>query len=460
VSRTADLLVRNAALVTTCDEAGRELPGGWVAVTDGLITGVGASPEPAPEAARTIDAAGCLVTPGLVNTHHHLYQNLTRAFAPAVNGTLFEWLTRLYPVWAGIDEEASYLAAWVGLAELALGGCTSTADHLYIAPRAGGDLWAAEIAAAREVGLRFHPTRGSMTVSQKDGGLPPDSVVQDDDAVLADSERLVAAFHDATPASMLRVALAPCSPFSVSPALMTATAELAERLDVRLHTHLAEDLDEDDYCLERFGRRPVDQFAEVGWLTPRAWVAHCIYPDASEITRLGAAGVGVAHCPSSNMILGNGRICPVRDLRAAGTPVGLGCDGSSSNDMASLWMEARTALLLGKMRGGAAAARARDALHLATRGGAACLGRMGEIGELTVGACGDLVVWAADPIAHAGACSDPVEAWLRCGPGRARETVVAGRVLVEDGSLTLAGIDDVLARHRAVAARLQNAQVG
>ena len=460
MSPTADLVVRNAALVATCDEAGRELPGGWVAVTDGLVTGLGASPEPTPEAARTIDANGCLVTPGLVNTHHHLYQNLTRAFAPAVNGTLFEWLTRLYPVWAGIDEEASYLAAWVGLAELALGGCTSTADHLYIAPRAGGDLWAAEIAAAREVGLRFHPTRGSMTVSKKDGGLPPDSVVQDDDTVLADSERLVAAFHDATPASMLRVALAPCSPFSVSPALMTATAELAERLDVRLHTHLAEDPDEDDYCLERFGRRPVDQFAEAGWLTSRAWVAHCIYPDVSEIIRLGAAGVGVAHCPSSNMILGNGRICPVRDLRAAGAPVGLGCDGSSSNDMASLWLEARTALLLGKMRGGAAGATARDALHVATRGGAACLGRTGEIGELTVGACGDLVVWAADPIAHAGAHTDPVETWLRCGPGRARETVVAGRVLVEDGALTLAGIDDVLARHRAVATRLQNAEVG
>ena len=243
-------------------------------------------------------------------------------------------------------------------------------------------------------------------------------------------------------------------------AVLPATAELAERLDVRLHTHLAEDLDEDDYCLERFGRRPVDQFAEVGWLTPRAWVAHCIYPDASEITLLGVAGVGVAHCPSSNMILGNGRICPVRDLRAAGTPVGLGCDGSSSNDMASLWLEARTALLLGKMRGGAAAATARDALDLATRGGAACLGRTGEIGELTVGACGDLVVWAADPIAHAGACSDPVEAWLRCGPGRARETVVAGRGLVDDGALTLAGIDDVLARHRAVATRLQNAPAG
>ena len=355
----ADLLVRNAALVATCDAAGRELPGGWVAVTDGLVSGVGASAEPPPQAARTIDAAGCLVTPGLVNTHHHLYQNLTRSFAPALNGTLFEWLTRLYPVWAGIDEEASYLAAWVGSAELALGGCTSTADHLYIAPRAGGDLWSAQITAAREVGLRFHPTRGSMTVSEKDGGLPPDSVVQDDDTVLADSERLVAAFHDPSPASMLRVGLAPCSPFSVTPALMTATAELAERLDVRLHTHLAEDRDEDAYCLERFGRRPVDQFAEVGWLTPRAWVAHCLYPDAPEITRLGAAGVGVAHCPSSNMMLGNDRTCPVTDLRAAGAPVGLGCDGSSSNDIASLWLEARTALLLGKVRGGPAAMTAR-----------------------------------------------------------------------------------------------------
>jgi cytosine/adenosine deaminase-related metal-dependent hydrolase len=455
MSADLDLLVRNAALVATCDAAGRELAGGWVAITDGLVSGVGASAEPAPEAARTIDAAGCLVTPGLVNTHHHLYQNLTRAFAPAVNGTLFQWLTRLYPIWAAIDEEASYLAAWVGLAELALGGCTSTADHLYVAPHAGGDLWSAEIAAAREVGLRFHPTRGSMTLSTKDGGLPPDSVVQDDDAVLADSERLVAAHHDPSPASMLRVALAPCSPFSVSPELMTATAELAERLDVRLHTHLAEDPDEDDYCLERFGRRPVDQFAEVGWLTPRAWVAHCIYPNDDEIVRLGAAGVGVAHCPGSNAMLGNGRICPVRDLRAAGTPVGLGCDGSASNDVASLWLEARTALLLGRIRGGPTGMAARDVLDVATRGGAACLGRTGEIGELSVGACGDLVVWAADPVAHAGALTDPLEAWLRCGPGRARETVVAGRVLVEDGALTLAGVDDVLARHCAAATRVQ-----
>jgi cytosine/adenosine deaminase-related metal-dependent hydrolase len=294
-----------------------------------------------------------------------------------------------------------------------------------------------------------------MTVSTKDGGLPPDSVVQDEDTVLADSERLVGAHHDPAPASMLRVALAPCSPFSVRPELMVATAELAERLDVRLHTHLAEDTDEDDYCLERFGRRPVDQFAEVGWLTPRAWVAHCIYPNDEEIARLGAAGVGVAHCPSSNMMLGNGGICAVRDLRAAGVPVGLGCDGSASNDIASLWLEARTALQLGRVRGGPTGMAARDVLDVATRGGAACLGRTGEIGELSVGACGDLVVWAADPIAHAGALTDPLEAWLRCGPGRARETVVAGKVLVEGGALTLGGVDDRVARHRAAAARVQ-----
>jgi cytosine/adenosine deaminase-related metal-dependent hydrolase len=451
----ADLLVQDALLVATCDADNRELAGGWVAVTGGVVTGVGASADPPPRAAETIDAAGCLVTPGLVNTHHHLYQNLTRAFAPVVDGTLFEWLVRLYPVWAGVDAEASYLSAWVGLAELALGGCTTSTDHLYIAPRGGGDLWSAQIAAAAEVGMRFHPTRGSMTLSVKDGGLPPDSVVQDDDEVLADSERLVTLHHDRGPHAMVRVALAPCSPFSVRPELMRATAELAERLDVRLHTHLAEDPDEDAYCLARFGRRPVEQFEEVGWLTDRAWVAHCIHPSSAEIARLGAAGVGVAHCPSSNMILGGGGICAVRDLRAAGSPVGLGCDGSSSNDAASLWLESRAALLLGRQRGGPAAMSAREVLDVATRGGAACLGRAGEIGELSVGAAADLVVWPLTGIRYAGALSDPIEAWLRCGPAAARETVVAGRLLVRDGVLTNPAVADRLARHAAAAARLQ-----
>jgi cytosine/adenosine deaminase-related metal-dependent hydrolase len=464
VEDAADLVVRDAALLATCDADRRELAGGWVAITDGVITAVGAGSEPPPPATRTIDASGCLVTPGLVNTHHHLYQNLTRAFAPVVDGTLFEWLVRLYPVWAGVDAEAAYLSAWVGLTELALGGATTSTDHLYIAPRGGGDLWTAQIEAAADVGLRFHPTRGSMTVSVKDGGLPPDSVVQDDDEVLADSERLVARHHDRSPHAMVRVALAPCSPFSVSPELMRATAELAERLDVRLHTHLAEDPDEDDYCLQRFGRRPIEQFEEVGWLTDRAWVAHCVQPNGAEIARLGAAGVGIAHCPGSNMILGaggpRGTICPVRDLRAAGSPVGLGCDGSSSNDAASLWLEARTALQLGRQRGGPAAMSARDVLDIGTRGGAACLGRAGEIGELSVGAAGDLVVWAQEGVAFAGALSDPVEAWLRCGPTAARDTVVAGRVLVADGRPTHPGVAGVLARHRAVAARLQERAIG
>jgi cytosine/adenosine deaminase-related metal-dependent hydrolase len=450
-----DLLVTGAKLVATCDAGARELTGGWVAITDGLISGIGAAGDPAPPARETLDASNCLVTPGLVNTHHHMYQNLTRSYAPAINGSLFSWLTALYPLWAGLDEEAAYLSAWVSLAELALGGCTTTMDHLYVAPRGGGDLWTAEITAARELGVRFHCTRGSMTLSRKDGGLPPDSVVQDDDEVLADSERLVKKHHDGSPGAMVRVALAPCSPFSVSPELMSRTAELAEKLDVRLHTHLAEDPDEDAFCLQRFGRRPVEQFEEVGWLTSRSWVAHCIYPNQAEVERLGAAGVGVAHCPSSNMLIGGGGFAPVREFRAAGVPVGLGCDGSASTDSASLWIESRAALLLGRQRTGPTGMTAREVLDMATRGGAACLGRRGEIGELSVGAAGDLVCWPQEGVQYAGALADPVEAWLRCGPVAARHTVVAGRPVVRDGVLTAGGTGDILARHTVAAARIQ-----
>jgi cytosine/adenosine deaminase-related metal-dependent hydrolase len=402
-----------------------------------------------------MSARGCLVTPGLINTHHHIYQNLTRSYRPAVNGTLFEWLTTLYPRWARLDEEASYVSAWVGLAELALGGCTTSTDHLYVHPRGAGDLITAEITAARELGMRFHPTRGSMSLSEKDGGLPPDSVVQTDDEILADSERLVAQHHDASWGAMVRIALAPCSPFSVTPELMVATAELAERLDVRLHTHLAEDPDEDRYAEERFGKRTIDQFESVGWMSDRTWVAHCIYPNGDEVARLGARGVGVAHCPSSNMMIGGGGIAPVSDFRAAGSPVGIGCDGSASTDSASLWMEARNALLLGRLRKGPAAMGARDALEIATRGSAACLGREGELGVLAPGSVGDLVCWPLEGLAFAGALSDPVEAWLRCGPVAARHTVVAGRAVVRDGRLTAKGEEDMLERHRAISGRLQ-----
>jgi cytosine/adenosine deaminase-related metal-dependent hydrolase len=385
-----------------------------------------------------------------------MYQNLTRSYGPATGSNLFGWLTTLYPIWSGLDEEAAYLSAWVGLAELALGGCTTTKDHLYVHPRGGGDLITAEITAATEVGMRFHPTRGSMSLSQKDGGLPPDSVVQDDDEILADSERLVDLHHDRSPGAMVRIALAPCSPFSVTPALMRKTAELSERLDVRLHTHLAEDADEDRYCLETFGRRPLEQFEEVGWAGDRAWVAHCIYPNPAEVARMGRWGTGVAHCPSSNMILGGG-MAPVTDLRAAGVPVGLGCDGSASADSASLWMEARNAMLIGKLRGGPEAMTARDALSMGTRGGAACLGRTGELGQLVPGAVADLVCWPMEGVAFAGALSDPVEAWLRCGPVAARHTIVNGRAVVSDGQLVANGVEDILDRHRAVSARLQAA---
>jgi len=450
-----DLLVRGAVLVAAVDADRRELEGGWVAVTDGLVQAVGSSSDPAPDPARVLDAGGCLVTPGLVNTHHHIYQNLTRSYRPAVNGTLFQWLTTLYPRWAYLDEEAAYVSAWIGAAELALGGCTTTTDHLYVHPRGAGDLISAEIRAAREVGVRFHPTRGSMSLSQKDGGLPPDSVVQDDDEILADSERLVAMHHDPSWGAMVRIALAPCSPFSVTPELMRATAELAERLDVRLHTHLAEDPDEDAFAEATFGRRTIEQFEEVGWGSDRAWVAHCIYPNADEIARLGKWGTGVAHCPSSNMLIGGGGIAPVPEFRAAGVPVGLGCDGSASTDSASLWMEARNALLLGRLRKGPTAMGARDALEIATRGSAGCLGRIGELGELSPGAVGDLVCWPLEGVAFAGALTDPVEAWLRCGPVAARHTVVQGKVVVENGSIVTPGIEDMLRRHRAISSRIQ-----
>ncbi|SEP29925.1 8-oxoguanine deaminase [Trujillonella endophytica] len=455
----ADLLIRDAELLATVDDARREIAGGWVAVAGGVVSAIGGPADPPPPALRTVDARGCLVTPGLVNTHHHLYQNLTRAYAPALTGGLFDWLVTLYPLWARLDEEAAYVSAYVGLTELALGGCTTSTDHLYVHPRGGGDLISAEVAAARDLGMRSHFTRGSMSLSVKDGGLPPDSVVQDDDEILAESERLVAAHHDRSPTALTRIALAPCSPFSVSTALMTRTAELAERLDVRLHTHLCETEDEDAFCLETFGRRPVDYLTDVGWLGDRTWLAHAVWPSPEEVGRLGAARVGAAHCPSSNMILGSG-LAPVAELRAAGAPVGLGVDGSASADSASLWLEARTAMLQGKLRHGAGSFSARDALEVATRGGAACLGRTGEIGELTVGACGDLVVWPLDGVRFAGALSDPVEAWLRCGPVAARHTVVGGRFVVEDGVPVHPGLDEQLAVHRRVSARIQMTDPG
>jgi cytosine/adenosine deaminase-related metal-dependent hydrolase len=454
VTDTADLLITNG-YVTTVDEGRRELDGGWVAITDGLVSGVGASTDRKPVAKETLDAAGCLVTPGLVNTHHHLYQNLTRAFPPMTNAPLFGWLQTLYPLWRALDEESAHVSAWIGLAELALSGCTTSTDHLYLHPRNGGDLLSAEIAAAVDLGMRFHPTRGSMSLSQKDGGLPPDDVVQEDDEILALSQAAVERHHDRSFGAMVRVALAPCSPFSVTKELMIRSAELAEKLDVRLHTHFAENSEDDDFSIATFGCRPFEYLREVGWLSNRTWVAHCVMPNAEEIVQLGAAGIGAAHCPSSNLILASG-IAPVVDLRAAGVHVGLGVDGSSSADSASLWLEARQAMLLAKLRNGAGAADARMALEVATIGGAGCLGRVGEIGSLQVGAVGDVAVWDLSGIQFTGAIADPVEGWLRCGPTGARDTIVHGRYVVKGGQLVTGKTAEMMAEHRRLATKMQN----
>ncbi|MBT5140136.1 MAG: 8-oxoguanine deaminase [Acidimicrobiaceae bacterium] len=450
-----DLLIRNAALVATVDADRRELAGGWVAVTDGLVSGVGSSTDPEPAATRVIDADGCLVTPGLVNTHHHLYQNLTRAYTPMTSAPLFGWLQALYPLWtAAIDEESEFLAAWVGLAELALSGCTTSSDHHYLHPPRAGDLLGAEIAAAVDLGMRFHPTYGSMSVSVKDGGLPPDNAVRDEDYILAESERHVARHHDSSHGSMVQIALAPCSPFSVSTDLMVRSAELAERLDVRLHTHLAENSEDDEFAVATFGMRPVDYYEHCGWMTDRTWGAHVVMPNQDEVGRLGSAGVGIAHCPSSNMILSSG-IAPVVDMHHAGCHVGLGCDGSSSADSASLWQEARLSMLAGKLKSGADKMTARLALEIATRGGAGCLGRVGEIGELSVGAVGDVAVWKMDGPVFAGVLDDLIEGWLRCGPTAAWHTIVAGRPVVENGLLMSPKLDEMLADHRVAARRFQ-----
>ena len=449
-----DLVVRNARLVATLDAQRRELPGGWVAITNGLVEAVGSSTDPEPAAERVIDATDCLVTPGLVNTHHHIFQNLTRAYPPMTDKPLFGWLQSLYPLWAAIDEEAVYASAFVGLAELALSGCTTSTDHLYLHPRHGGDLLSAEISAARDLGMRFHPTRGSMSLSEKDGGLPPDSVVQSDDEILAASEEAVARHHDRSHGAMVRIALAPCSPFSVTEQLMVQSAELAERLDVRLHTHFAENAEDDAFSLATFGCRPMEYLERTGWCTDRVWVAHCVMPNDDEIARLGAARIGVAHCPSSNLILSSG-ISPIVPMRAAGVTVGLGVDGSSSADSASLWLEARQAMLLAKLRDGAHAGTARMALECATVGGAGCLGREGELGVLAPGAVGDVAVWRLDGPLFAGALADPVEAWLRCGPTSAWHTVVAGRSVVIDGRLVHPALDEVLRTHARHAARIQ-----
>jgi cytosine/adenosine deaminase-related metal-dependent hydrolase len=440
-------LVVAGATVVTLDGDRREIGTGHVVVHGNRITAVGEGPAPSYPGARVVDGRGCLVTPGLVNTHQHLYQWVTRGLA--ADATLFEWLTTLYPVWSGIDEEAVHVAAQAALARLAFTGCTTAADHHYVFPREGGDPLGAEILAAADVGLRFHPARGSMDLSRKDGGLPPDSVVQDRDEVLAATEAAIARWHDPEPGSMLRLSVAPCSPFSVSGGLMREAAELARHQGVRLHTHLAETVDEAAWCRRHFGCTPLEYAEQLGWTGPDVWFAHGIHFDDVEVKRLGGTATGVAHCPSSNARLGAG-IARAADLREAGSPVGLGVDGAASNEAGSLLEEVRHAVLFARARGGPRTLGVRAALEMATLDGARILGREDEIGSLEVGKLADLAVWRLDTLAHAG-IEDPVAALVLGTPPPLELLLVDGRPVVEHGRVVT--VDET-----ALAARVAKVQ--
>jgi cytosine/adenosine deaminase-related metal-dependent hydrolase len=430
------------AWICTMDDAGREFSDGWLLVEDGLVAAIGEGQRP--PADERIDLGGTLVTPGLVNTHHHLYQTLTRARAQ--QATLFEWLRELYPVWAAIDAESEYAAARTGLAELALSGCTTVFDHHYVFPRGRSGLIEAEVQAARELGVRIVASRGSMDLGESDGGLPPDSLVEKIDDVLAETERLAALQDD----GMVQIAVAPCSPFSVTRQLMVESAELARRLGLQLHTHLAETVEEEQFCREQFGCRPVEYIGELGWVAEDVWCAHCVHFSDGDIRAFADAGAGVAHCPTSNLRLGAG-VAPVRSLMDAGVRVGLGVDGSASNERGDLLFEVKQALLVARGRGGPAAVTARQALHLGTRGGAAVLAR-DDLGSLEPGKRADFAVWRLDGLELAGA-DDPVAGVIFAAPHRVWRLYVGGEEVVRDGHLVRADEDEIARQHRAHARR-------
>ncbi len=433
--------------VYTADEHGTEHADGWLLIRDGVVEAVGSGSEPA--AARRIGLGGALVTPGLVNTHHHLYQTLTRARAQEAD--LFTWLRELYPLWGRIDAEAEYAAARTGLAELALSGCTTVFDHHYVFPPGRPGIVEAEIQAARELGVRIVASRGSMDLGESKGGLPPDEIVEDADAALAETERL-AGLHDARPGAHVQIAAAPCSPFSVTRRLMEDSAALARRLGLRLHTHLAETREEEDYCVRKHGCTPVEYLGELGWLEGDVWCAHCVHLSDGDVQRFARAGTGVAHCPSSNMRLGAG-MAPVRAMVDAGVPVGLGVDGSASNERGDLSLDVRQALLVARLRGGPAAMTAREALGLATSGGAAVLGR-DDIGSLAPGKQADVAVWRTDGLELGGA-GDVVAGWVLSGPHRVDRLLVGGEDVVRDGGLVRADEEQIARQHREHARRFE-----
>lgn len=444
------LLVHHADLLVTMDDRDRRVAHGGLFARDGVIEQVGPTPELPAIADEVVDARGMIILPGLVNTHHHLYQTLTRAVPPAQNVTLFQWLKTLYPIWAGLTPEAVYISALVGLAELMLSGCTTASDHLYIYPN--GCRIDDEIRAAQELGIRFHASRGAMSLGESRGGLPPDRVVEDEEFILRDTRRAIETYHDREPYAMLRIVVAPCSPFSVTPDLMREAAALGRSYGVSLHTHLAETVDEEEFCLRRFGRRPVRYAEELGWVGQDVWYAHGVHVNEEEIGLLARTATGVCHCPSSNMRLASG-IAPVRAYLDAGVKVGLGVDGSASNDSSHLLAEARMALLLQRVWGNPAGLSAGEALRLATRGGAQVLGR-DDIGQLAPGKAADLIGFRLQRLDYAGALHDQLAALVFCTPQRVDLSIINGRVVVQEGHLLTVDLGPVIEQHNRIARRL------
>ncbi|MEJ6507965.1 MAG: 8-oxoguanine deaminase [Octadecabacter sp.] len=442
-----DILIKGALAVLTMDDARRELVGADVLLRGGVIAQIGVGID-APDA-EVLNAQGCVVTPGLVNTHHHLYQTLTRAVPGGQDALLFGWLQTLYPIWARFGPEEMFVSAQIGLAELALSGCTMTSDHLYLYPN--GSRLDDTIEAAAEVGLRFHPTRGAMSIGESDGGLPPDSLVEDEAAILEDCIRVIDKHHDARDGAMVRIGVAPCSPFSVSRDLMRDAALLARDKGVMLHTHLAENDEDIAYSLEKFGCRPGQYAEDLGWTGPDVWHAHCVKLDGQEIDLFAKSKTGVAHCPCSNCRLGSG-IAPVRAMRDAGVPVGLGVDGSASNDAGSLIGEARQSMLLQRVANGADAMSAREALEIATRSGAEVLGR-DDCGQIAVGKRADIAIWDVSGIESAG--SWDVAAILLAGPTRVRDLIVEGRRIVADSRVVSFDLNRAIVRQGQLVKKLQ-----
>ena len=443
--------IKNPLAIFTANQL--DAAGGLV-IEDGLISELlGAGQQPSRPCDQVFDAREHVVLPGLINTHHHFYQTLTRAWAPVVNQPLFPWLKTLYPVWARLTPEKLALASKVALAELLLSGCSTAADHHYLFPGGLENAIDVQVEAVRELGMRAMLTRGSMSLGEADGGLPPQQTVQQGEVILADSQRLIGQYHQRGDGAQIQIALAPCSPFSVTQEIMRQSAELAEELDVRLHTHLAETLDEEDFCLQRFGLRTVDYLDSVGWLGPRTWLAHGIHFNPDEITRLGAAGTGICHCPSSNMRLASG-ICPSVELEAAGAPLGLGVDGSASNDASNMILEARQALYIQRLRYGAEQITPQRVLGWASKGSAKLLGRS-DIGELAVGKQADLALFKLDELRFSGS-HDPLSALLLCGADRADRVMIGGNWRVIDGQIEGLDVAQLIADHRQAARELIN----